>query len=109
MPTHDAVPMDWMRLEIVIAAFHDEFGVWPTRARLARDAREEIRQYLGDESYAAFMRKLAPLADEAIGGDQAIVVADEGGHLLSYDEVGWSGWRIEGAQFLGDTPPEMTI
>lgn len=108
MPTHDAVPMDWMRLEIVIAAFHDEYGVWPTHARLAHHAREEIRLYLGEESYAAFMRKLAPLGDVEPAADQPIVVADAGGHLLSYDDVGWSGWRVEGAQFLGDAPPEMS-
>lgn len=108
MRNHDAVPMDWMRLEIVIAAFHDEFGVWPTRARLARSAREEIRHYLGEESYAAFMRKLAPLGDVEIGTDEPIIVADEGGHLMSYDDAAWSGWRIEGARFLGDTPPEMS-
>jgi hypothetical protein len=95
-------PKDWMRLEIVVAAFREEFGVWPTHVGLHHASRDEIRRFLGEAPYAEFTRKLAPLADVEVNPDETVtvVVADGEGRRMSYDDVAWTGWRAEGARFL---------
>lgn len=84
MPSGDDEPKNWTRLHILLAAFHQRYGHWPTYLKLGREARAEIRRFLGPSLYERLVTKLAPLPDEDAPDWLPLLVRDEEGHALEY-------------------------
>lgn len=61
MPNGDSEPRNWVRLHIVLTAFLERYGRWPSYAKLKRQARDQIRQFLGPAHSARFIERLSPL------------------------------------------------
>jgi hypothetical protein len=84
MPNGDHEPKNWSRLLVLLSAFHDAHGRWPTRLKLGREARTEIRRFLGGRTAVAFELLLPPLQDDDSPGWVPILVQDDAGHSMEY-------------------------
>ena len=87
MPNGDDEPKNWTRLHILLDAFHQRYGHWPDYLKLGRQAREEIRRYLGPALYARLVDRLESLPDDDAPEWLPILVRDRTGLEMEYGSV----------------------
>lgn len=111
MPNGDHEPKTLSRFCALVAAFERRHGHWPTALKLGREARQELRWFLGSAAYHRLMERLASLPDDDAPAGLPILVADDEGTTLDYSQVRRDGDIPRAGLWLGvdDRTPHAAL
>jgi hypothetical protein len=75
------------RVSMLVAAFEQRFGHWPTSLKVARHQRWELRHAVGPRVYDRLLDRLETLPDDDVPSSHPICVHDSRGVSLDYADV----------------------